>query len=267
MSSEGSPASARTHGANRARGVEGRVAMVTGGAAGLGRAIAAELAAIGARVAIADVDLDTAETVAGELRDRGLIALAVECDVADRASVASAVDQIGSGLGSIGILVNNAGLYDGYTREFGVLDAGGIEHLFAVNVFALVHCTLACAEHMRALGGGSVVNIASDAGYHSRSPYGVTKLTVRGLTIALATELAGDGIRVNGIAPGLIATDHALAHVARDDVADRVSRRQLIPRLGREPDVADAVVFLVSEQSAFVTGETIRVNGGVDLFI
>src|SRR4029079_5042617 len=126
------------------------------------------------------------------------------CDVADERSVDAAFSDLAAALGPAAILVNNAGLYDRVTAGFRDLNRGARERLFAVNVHGVVSCTLAAAAQMRARGGGVVVNIASDAGFHSRSPYGVSKLAVRGLTVALATELAADRIRVNAVAPGLV---------------------------------------------------------------
>jgi NAD(P)-dependent dehydrogenase (short-subunit alcohol dehydrogenase family) len=245
----------------------GRVAVVTGGAAGLGRAIALGLAADGGAAAILDIDADGAAATVAELDDLGLPAWGGGCDVADESSVAAAFAALDSALGPASILVNNAGLYEGFTGGFGDLGRGDRQRLFAVNVHAVVTCTLEAAVQMRASGGGTVVNLCSDAGFHSRTPYGVSKLAVRGLTVALATELAADRIRVNAVAPGLVGTDHALAHLGEQQVRDRVAQRQLVARLGDVGDVVEAVRFLVSDRASFITGETLRVNGGGELFV
>ncbi len=116
-------------------------------------------------------------------------------------------------------------------------------------------------------GGGAVVNISSIASHLSISPYGVSKLAVRGLTIALATELADHRIRVNAIAPGLMATENAMADLPTDLVDDFVNNRQLVHRLGTMDDIVATTMFLCSNEAAFITGETIRVSGGYPLAI
>jgi 3-oxoacyl-[acyl-carrier protein] reductase len=244
-----------------------RVAVVTGGAAGLGRAIAIGLAGDGAAVAVLDVDEVAAAATASLLGSLGVAAWSGRCDVADEASVEGAFSTVAAALGPTSVLVNNAGLYEGFTAGFSGLARSDRDRLFAVNVHGVVSCTLAAAAQMRARGGGAVINISSDAGFHSRSPYGVSKLAVRGLTVALATELAADGIRVNAVAPGLVRTEHALAHLGEAQVRDRVERRQLVGRLGEVDDVVEAVRFLASDRASFMTGETVRVNGGVELFV
>ena len=131
----------------------------------------------------------------------------------------------------------------------------------------IVNCTLACRPSMSARGAGAVVNISSMAGYLNVSPYGVSKLAVRGLTVSFAHELAADGIRVNAIAPGLMATESALADLPQSLVDDLVNERQLIHRLGRLEDVVATMLFLCSEDSSFMTGETLKVTGGYPLFV
>jgi NAD(P)-dependent dehydrogenase (short-subunit alcohol dehydrogenase family) len=120
---------------------------------------------------------------------------------------------------------------------------------------------------MAARGGGSVVNISSIAGYLSTSPYGVSKLAVRGLTIAFAAELAPDGIRVNAIAPGLMATENALDGLPQDLIDDFVANRQLVHRLGTMDDIVSAMLLLCAPEAGFITGETLRVSGGYPLAI
>jgi 3-oxoacyl-[acyl-carrier protein] reductase len=248
-------------------GLDGRVAVVTGGATGLGLAMASGLAADGAFVALVDIEGDRAAEAASDLRAAGRRAWGGTCDVSSAPAVRATMARIRDQLGPVAILVNNAGLYEGYTHGFATLTDDEIHRLFAVNVHGVINCTMACADDMRRRGGGVVVHIASDAGFHSRHPYGVTKLAVRGLTVALATELAPDAIRVNAIAPGLIGTAHALAHVGAPETEERVVSRQLLKRLGTTEDIVAALRFLVGDGAAFITGQTVRVNGGIDLVV
>ena len=120
---------------------------------------------------------------------------------------------------------------------------------------------------MRTRGGGAVLNISSIAGYMTSSPYGVSKLAVRGLTVAFATELAPDRIRVNAVAPGLMATENALDGLPQDMIADFVENRQLVHRLGQMADIVATTLFLCSDEASFITGETLKVSGGYPLSI
>ena len=245
---------------------DNRTAMITGGAIGFGRAFARALVAEGASVVIADIDIETAEQTAAELVSAGGRAVAVDCDVADPdrvdAVVTTAVDQFGG----VDIVINNAGLHlTKYNQPFGVLSRSEIRSLFDVNVMGVINVTLACRDAMRERGGGVVLNISSMAGYMSATPYAVSKLTVRGLTVAFATELAPDRIRVNAIAPGLMNTENALADLPTALIDEFVHKRQLVHRLGTMDDVVSAMLFLCSDEASFITGETLKVSGGYPL--
>jgi NAD(P)-dependent dehydrogenase (short-subunit alcohol dehydrogenase family) len=247
---------------------EGKVAFITGGAIGFGRAFAKALVAEGAAVALADIDLPAAEATAAALRESGGSAIAVACDVADEHAVENAVARSVTELGGVDVLINNAGLHLlEYNQPFSVLSRDKLRALLDVNVVGVVNCTIACAESMRTRGGGAVLNISSIAGYLATSPYGVSKLAVRALTMAFATELAPDSIRVNAIAPGLMATENAMAGLPQDLVDDFVGNRQLVHRLGQMQDIVDAMLYLCSDDASFVTGETLRVSGGYPLAI
>jgi NAD(P)-dependent dehydrogenase (short-subunit alcohol dehydrogenase family) len=137
--------------------------------------------------------------------------------------------------------------------------------LFDVNVMGVINVTLACRDSMRDRGGGVVLNISSMAGYMSATPYAVSKLTVRGLTVAFATELAPDRIRVNAIAPGLMNTENALADLPRPLIDEFVHQLQLVRRLGTMDDIVSAMLFLCSDEASFITGETLKVSGGYPL--
>ena len=243
-----------------------RTAFITGGAVGFGRAFARALVAEGASVVLADIDADTAEQTAAELVSSGGQAIAVTCDVADAdqvdAAVATAIDRFGG----IDIVINNAGLHlTKYNRPFGELSRDEVRGLFDVNVIGVINVTLACRDSMRKRGGGVVLNISSMAGYVSATPYAVSKLAVRGLTVAFATELAPDRIRVNALAPGLMNTENALADLARPLIDEFVNQRQLVNRLGTMGDVVSAMLFLCSDEASFITGETLKVSGGYPL--
>ncbi|MGY4647523.1 SDR family NAD(P)-dependent oxidoreductase [Mycobacterium sp. URHB0021] len=243
-----------------------RTAVITGGAVGFGRAFARALVAEGVSVVLADIDVDTAEHTAAELVSAGGRVIAVECDVADSDGVDAAVATTVDRFGGVDILINNAGLHlTRYNRPFGVLSRDEIRALFDVNVMGVINATLACRESMRQRGGGVVLNISSVAAYMSTTPYAVSKLTVRGLTVAFATELAAEGIRVNAIAPGLMNTENALADLPRQLVDDLVQRRQLVHRLGTMDDVVSAMLFLCSDEASFITGETLKLSGGYPL--
>lgn len=243
-----------------------KVAFITGGAIGFGRAFARALGERGASVVLADIDISAARETAASLAEAGITALALECDVADEHAVEVAVAESVRRLGGIDILINNAGKHlTKYNQPFGKLPRHEVRALFDVNVMGVVNCTVACQPTMKQRGGGIVVNIASIAANLSSTPYGVSKLAVRGLTLAFATELAADGIRVNAISPGLMATENALDDLPQDFIDDFVNNRQLVRRLGRMDDIVEAMLFLCSEKSSFMTGETLRVSGGYPL--
>ncbi len=215
---------------------------------------------------LADIDADTAEQTAAELVSSGGQAIAVTCDVADADQVDAAVATTIDRFGGIDIVINNAGLHlTKYNRPFGELSRDEVRGLFDVNVMGVINVTLACRDSMRKRGGGVVLNISSMAGYMSATPYAVSKLAVRGLTVAFATELAPDRIRVNALAPGLMNTENALADLARPLIDEFVNQRQLVNRLGTMGDVVSAMLFLCSDEASFITGETLKVSGGYPL--
>lgn len=247
---------------------DGKVAFITGGAIGFGRAFARALTAEGAAAVIADIDASAGERTASELREAGFRALAVTCDVADEHAVEQAVDRSIDKFGGVDILINNAGLHLlHYNQPFSVLSRDDLRALFDVNVIGVVNCTVACRESMRSRGGGAVLNISSIAGHLSSSPYGVSKLAVRGLTIAFASELSPDRIRVNAIAPGLMATENALDGLPQELIDDFVNNRQLVHRLGAMDDIVSTALYLLSDEASFITGETLKVSGGYPLAI
>ncbi|MFI6338973.1 SDR family NAD(P)-dependent oxidoreductase [Streptomyces sp. NPDC050535] len=245
---------------------EGKVAFITGGGRGFGKAFGTALSRSGAHVVLADIDGDAAAAAAKELTTHGGRATGVACDVADEAAVGAVIGEVADRHGGLDILVNNAGLHAAFNRPFTELGLPAVRRVFEVNVMGVVICSLAAREAMSGRAGASIVNISSSAAYANRSVYGVSKLAVRGLTVSFAREFAADGIRVNAIAPGLIFTDTVRAELSRSEV-DRVLGEQILAREGREQDIVEALLYLVSAKAGFITGETLRVTGGFALSV
>jgi len=246
---------------------QGKVAVITGGGRGFGKAFGTALAARGAHVVLADIDADAAEAAAAEIAGQGGSASGAACDVADEDGVAAMIGEVAAKHGGIDILVNNAGLHSAaYNKPSADIGIAGLRRLFDVNVMGVYICSLAARQAMSGRDGAAVVNISSSAAYANRAAYGVSKLAVRGVTAQLAREFAADGIRVNAIAPGLIFTDTIRAELARDEVT-RVMGQQILAREGEEQDIVDALLFLVSPAASFATAETLRVTGGFALSV
>jgi 3-oxoacyl-[acyl-carrier protein] reductase len=245
-----------------------RVAFITGAGMGFGRAFARSLSAEGAAVVIADIDGAAGDALADELSAVGRQAMAVVCDVADEHQVQKAVDAAVEQFGGIDILINNAGKHlTKYNQPFSVLERNDIRELFDVNVMGVVNCSVSARPSMAQRGGGVIVNIASMAAHLSVTPYSVSKLAVRGLTVAFAREFADDNIRVNAISPGLMATENALDDLPKELVDEYVQQHQLIHRLGLMDDIVNAMLYLCSDESSFMTGETLKVTGGYPLYV
>jgi NAD(P)-dependent dehydrogenase (short-subunit alcohol dehydrogenase family) len=248
----------------------GKVACITGAAQGFGETFAHRFIDEGAAgVVILDLNGDGAHRVANEINGRGAgKALAVTCDVGDEASVERAVQQTSDEFGGIDILVNNAGKH---LMEFNVpltaLPRPKWRTLFDVNVIGIVNCAEYFRPLLRARGGGVVVNISSIAGYRGSTPYAISKLAVRGLTVGLAEELAPDGIRVCSLTPGLMASPQALLELPVELIDEFVNENQLIKRQGEMTDLVGALFFFCSDDAKFITGDTLMVTGGHPLQI
>jgi NAD(P)-dependent dehydrogenase (short-subunit alcohol dehydrogenase family) len=245
----------------------GKVAVITGGAVGLGRAFATAMAAEGAAVAVLDLDHAGAELVAEQIIGNGGAALGLRCDVADDVAVERAMAQVSDVLGGLDVLVNNAGKHlSTYNRPFCDLPRAEVRALFEVNVIGTINCSVA----FRTLrpdrpDAAAILNIASVAAHSVTTPYGVSKLAVRGLTTAFAKEFAAAGIRVNAVSPGLVDTESAMADLPASLLEDYIANRQLIGRQGRVSDVVSAALFLCSAEAEFITGETLKVSAGYPL--
>jgi 3-oxoacyl-[acyl-carrier protein] reductase len=243
--------------------LRGHAAFVSGSARGLGRAIAERLAAEGAAVAVADIDLPAAEQAAAELRDAtGSRALAVAVDVRDAGSVAAAMERAVAELGGLDILVNNAGVLRDARLE--AMSDEDWDTVLDVDLRGYFVCARAALPHLRARGWGRIVNISSRAylGNPGQANYSAAKAGVVGMTRALSMELARDGITVNAVAPGAIDTALVRSHPRAEEIVERAIRVQPIKRLGTPEDVAAAVAFLASDDAGFISGDVLHVSGG-----
>jgi len=243
--------------------LQGKVALVTGASKGIGAAIALELAAQGAAVAVNYSGSKAgAEKVVNEIKKAGGKAIAVQANVADPDTIGPLVSTVVKQLGPISILVNNAGIY-----EFGPLEAVTPEHFhkqFNVNVLGLLLTTQAVLKNFDPKGG-SVINIGSvaAAGIPSASVYSATKGALDSITVALAGELGPKKIRVNSLNPGMIETEgtHTAGFIG-SDFHKKTEAETPLGRIGQPKDVADIAAFLASDDSYWVTGQTIKASGG-----
>ena len=267
----------------------GRVALVTGGSRGLGRADALTLARAGADVAIADilVESDTSaaeeygvlaqaavaqgmvhtEKTVEEIQGLGRRALAVRCDVTDRSMVDAAVARVVDELGAVDILVNNAGTLD-HVGQFPDQRLDLWERDLRVNLTGAFNCSQAVWPHMKERGWGRIVNMASVAGTlggFGQASYSTTKAGILGLTRTLAMEGGRHGITCNAIVPGIIGTE--AFHMANAAMNERIANRTVFKRPGEPQDIANAIAFLCSDLAAYVTGIELNVSGGVELFV
>jgi NAD(P)-dependent dehydrogenase (short-subunit alcohol dehydrogenase family) len=247
----------------------GRVAIVTGGGSGIGRASALALAREGAAVVVADLSEERAKGVAAEIDAAGGRAYAQAADVSDEASVVAMVDAAVTRFGQLDILHNNAAATDwsvlGGDGELAQLELAIWERTLAVNLRGVLLGCKHAIPRLLARGGGAIVNTSSASGLTGdlvRTAYGVSKAGVDGLTRYVATQYGKRGIRCNAIAPGVIETPALRQNVPPEQVA-LFERHHLTPRLGTPEDVANAVVFLASDDAAFITGQIISVDGGL----
>jgi len=245
--------------------LDGKVAIITGAGGGLGLVYANALADQGASVAVTDIDGEAAERAASNLNDLGHAAIGLQVDVAVDSAVSQMVERTQSAFGGIDILINNAGWrpnpagnnYDFAPEAKGHLDGDAWRKVLAVNVAAPLVCAQACRDGMIERGGGIIVNQSSNASYaYQDTLYGVSKHALNALTVWMANAYADDQIRVNGIAPG------SMTGRLPPGLQEEILKRQRIRRLGRPEDLVGALLFLCSDRSAFMTGETLRIDGG-----
>jgi 3-oxoacyl-[acyl-carrier protein] reductase len=270
--------------------LSGRVALVTGGSRGLGRADALTLARAGADVAIADILVESelsedtdrwgslatvaraqglvqTESTAEEIRGMGRRSLALRCDVTDREQVEATVARTVEELGSVDILVNNAATLD-HVGQFHHQSPDLWERDLRVNLTGSFNCAQAVWPQMQERGWGRIVNMASVAGTlggFGQASYSTTKAGVLGLTRTLAMEGGRHGITCNAIVPGVIGTE--AFNMANPVMNERIVARTVMKRPGEPQDIANAIAFLCSDLAAYITGVGLYVSGGVELFV
>jgi 3-oxoacyl-[acyl-carrier protein] reductase len=269
--------------------LSGRVALVTGGSRGLGRADALTLGRAGADVVIADIQIESdsgeeaerygpmaqaaraqglvySEAAAREIADLGRRSAAVKCDVTDRAQVDATVARIVEEFGSVDILVNNAGTLD-HLGQLTDQQSELWERDLRVNLTGAFNCAQAVWPHMKERGWGRIVNMASVAGTlggFGQASYSATKAGLLGLTRTLALEGARYGITCNAIVPGIIGTE--AFNFGNPDMNERMVKRTAMRRPGEPQDVANAIAFLCSDLASYITGVGLNVSGGIELF-
>ena len=244
--------------------LDGKVALVTGAASGIGPSYAQGLAAAGAKVMIAD--LEPAESVVRAIRDLGGEAQSRRCDVSDAAQIASLVRDTEQAFGALHILINNAAVFARLVAvPLDQISAADWERAFAVNVRGSYLCACAALPLMRRQRYGKIINLASGTvfkGVPMMLHYVATKGAVIAMTRAMATELGKDGIRVNAIAPGLTSTEYLRGRNDIPGVLETMAKTRAIAREEDPQDLVGACVFLASPESDFVTGQTLVVDGG-----
>lgn len=242
--------------------LSGKIALITGGARGIGRSISMKLAKEGADIIVSDVNLEGAKETAKEIEGMGRKSIAVEADIS---VLEKAEDMVAKGIdkfGKIDILVNNAGVTkDGLLLRMKKEDW---DFVLNINLTGAFNCSKAVARHMVKQKTGNIVNISSVVGVMGnagQANYVSSKAGLIGLTKALARELAPRGIRVNAVAPGFIDTE--MTKSLSEDVRNRLISQIPLTRLGQPEDIADCVKFLVSDEADYITGQVINVNGGM----
>ena len=253
--------------------LQDKVAIVTGGAGGIGGATARKLGREGAAVAVVDVNGEGADRVAGEIKAEGGRAVGVQTDLSQEPAVVAMVASAVAAFGRLDVLHNNAALTesDFLSRDTGVteLSLDVWDRAIAVNLSSqMLSCKHAIPE-MEKHGGGSIINMSSGAslkGDRTRTAYGVSKAGVNTLTMYVAAGHGKKGVRVNTIVPGLIITDAVRAHLTEPILAS-LGKSTLTPYLGEPDDIAHLVLFLASQESRYITGQMIAIDGGMSAHV
>ena len=248
--------------------LEGKVAIVTGAGSGIGEATARLMAHEGASVVVADIDGSAAERVAGELGG----AVVAEVDVSDESSVVRMVETAVESFGGVDVLHNNASdaSIAAADTDIVTLDMAVFDRLVAVNLKGVVMGCKHAIPHMLARGGGSIVNTASIEGFVGRgvrAAYGASKAGVVLLTKSVASQYGSREIRCNAVAPGMVLTPALEHHYATPEQIEAALVRYPMPRLCAPEDVANAVLFLASDEAAFINGTTLMVDGGATVYM
>jgi 3-oxoacyl-[acyl-carrier protein] reductase len=244
-------------------GLEGRVAIVTGGGGGLGEGICHALAAAGAAVAAVDVAREEAERVAGQVSSGGARCVALEADVSDRRSAQAMVESLVGEFGGVDILVNNAAIYP--LRPWTEIEDEEWDRVMAVNLKGYFLCARSAFPHMRDRGHGRIINVASITffiGWAGFLDYVSSKGAVIGFTRTLAREVGPDGVTVNAVSPGAFPTAAERVHPDQEALNRRILEQQCLKRRGKPEDVGNLVAFLASDAASFITGQTVMIDGG-----
>ena len=245
-----------------------KIALITGGSRGIGKATALRFAEQGADVAVNFVnDSESAEAVCESITAQGRKAIATQADVSNADEVERMIAETIQAFDRIDILVNNAGIYS--PIPWSDPDMAAFDRLVHVNICGVIHCASAVAPVMRKNADGRIVNISSIAalgtGIEGTSGYAATKAAVLSVSQRMAQEWGPHGIRVNAICPGVVETDMVTRNRSRaelDAVIERAKAATLLSRMGRPEDIADVALFLASDESSFMTGQALTVDGG-----
>jgi len=249
--------------------LKGKTAIVTGGSRGIGRAIALRLAKDGANVAVLNLQKDLGLKVAEEIREFGVEAIPLACDVTDYNTVKKSVESVHQEWGSIDILINNAGIDE--SRYFAETDEGLWDKMINVNYKSFLIASHVCIPIMMEQKSGNIVSLGSDAGRIGNPGevlYCGTKAAIMASSKALAKELARFNIRVNAVSPGPVQTalwDSLHSGEKGKRVTEAVTRAIPLRRLGTPEDVADVVAFFVSDDARYLTGQVLSIDGGLTM--
>ncbi len=247
--------------------LENKVAIITGGGRGLGKAIALRYAEEGAKLLLPDISLERAEEAAKEIKAKGGEAAAMECDISDEKATQKVAEKVIEQYGRVDILVNNAAIWYGVeTKPWNAWTVEDWDRIFEVNVKGTWLCCKAVAPLMEKQSSGTIINIAShvfkvpDAQFFLG--YALTKSAVYTLTQCLARALGPSGITVNSIAPGLVATEASLVKGGIEDIFVNVVAAQSIKRRSEASDIVGTAVFLATKDADFISGQYIVIDGG-----
>ncbi|MFC4670856.1 SDR family NAD(P)-dependent oxidoreductase [Seohaeicola nanhaiensis] len=244
-------------------GLDGKVAVVTGGGGGIGRVIAASLAEAGCKVAVLDLNAESASATAAELTETGATVISCAADISDHASVSAAADRVRAELGPCDILVNNAALVrNGPLSSLSVADWTAV---LTVNLTGYFICSQVFGQQMMDKKSGAIVHVSSMAGLHAQptsGAYSVSKAGVMMLSKNIAQEWGPKGIRSNVVSPAMVMTP--MSEVIYRNPEVRKKREDIVPigRIGQPQDIADSIVFLASERASYVSGQEILCDGG-----
>ena len=247
--------------------LRGKVAIITGGANGMGEHVARTLAELGSRVVIADIDVERASRVAAEIRADGGDAVSIPTDIGDEAQVKALVERVMGDYGRIDILDNNAAALEltAHDPDLVQLETDILEATLKVNVMGAYFCCKHVIPRMIECGGGSIINMGSVSGVSgegSLTAYGISKGAIMQMTRAVAAQYGKQGIRCNSVAPGLVLTENTSMWMPQH-LKGVYERHSMTPYVGQPQDIANLVVFLASDQSRYLTGQIYYADGGL----